>query len=321
MAKPDRTWIRLAVDYDDDDAMCNVSPLAELLFVRACARSKRNRDAGAVHARALGRLTVRMGLDPDSALALAQELVREGVWIEAEGGWMIASWEKWQDADENPEEKSLRTSERNTGAAHTRWHKLGNHAERHPECPLCETDALRNADACERNANACPDTDTDTDADAYVSNPLSSSQANTTPAPIDDVRAVFDYWRERLDHPKAKLDDKRKRAIVARLKDGYTVDDLKLAVDGILLDPHKMGRNDRSRKFDDIELACRTAANVDALVDLAANGITTHTQQGRPSQHERNVSALDAWAASFDESDSDGEWTARLHAIDGGRIA
>lgn len=132
-------------------------------------------------------------------------------------------------------------------------------------------------------------------------NHLSSSQANTTRTA--EVQAVFEHWQTQLDHPNAKLDAKRTKAITDRLKDGYTVDQLQTAIDGILLDPHKMGNNDRRRKFDDIELACRTAANVDALIDLATNGNPKALPAGNDRRARTKVRG-DEWEARMADVDS-----------------
>src|ERR1051326_2126761 len=50
------------------------------------------------------------------------------------------------------------------------------------------------------------------------------------------VRFVFSFWQEHLNHPKAVLDGKRERVITQRLKDGYSVDDLTTAIRGLKLD-------------------------------------------------------------------------------------
>jgi uncharacterized protein YdaU (DUF1376 family) len=84
------------------------------------------------------------------------------------------------------------------------------------------------------------------------------------------VGMVFTYWQNQRGHEKAKLDDRREKAIKARLKDGYSVEDLCRAVDGIAKSPHHMGQNDSRTVYDDIELICRSAANVDKFRKLAA---------------------------------------------------
>jgi hypothetical protein len=72
-----------------------------------------------------------------------------------------------------------------------------------------------------------------------------------------------------MSKPRCKLDAKRKRAIAARLKDGYSVDDIKQAIDGCRQSDWHMGRNDRQQPFNDIELICRDAAKVDGFRERA----------------------------------------------------
>ena len=101
-----------------------------------------------------------------------------------------------------------------------------------------------------------------------------------------DVRGVFDYWREVMEHPNAVLDNKRSRAIAARLKHGYSVEQLKRAVDGCRASPWHQGQNDRHQVYDDIELICRDAKRVEAFL-TKAEGVSQHQ---RDEQRE-----LDAW--------------------------
>lgn len=82
------------------------------------------------------------------------------------------------------------------------------------------------------------------------------------------VRAVFLHWQDVCGHPRARLDTKRERAIAARLADGYSVADLKAAVDGCLASPWHQGKNDRRAVFDDIELICRDGPKVDRFIAM-----------------------------------------------------
>jgi hypothetical protein len=75
-----------------------------------------------------------------------------------------------------------------------------------------------------------------------------------------------------MDKPTAKLDAKRTKAIAGRLKDGYTVSDLCHAIDGCKASAWHMGKNDRNRAFNDVELICRDSARVDAFRERMETG-------------------------------------------------
>ncbi|MCB9603365.1 MAG: hypothetical protein H6721_26510 [Sandaracinus sp.] len=59
-----------------------------------------------------------------------------------------------------------------------------------------------------------------------------------------DMRAVFDYWRAVAGHPTAKLTDERERMMLARLKDGFTVAQMKRAIDGAQASEFHAGKYD-----------------------------------------------------------------------------
>ena len=84
----------------------------------------------------------------------------------------------------------------------------------------------------------------------------------------NDVQRVFDAWREHLNHPNAKLDEKRKKVISARLKD-FTADELCLVPAGAKMSAFHMGANDRRRKYDSIPLLFRDADQVEHFISLA----------------------------------------------------
>lgn len=112
----------------------------------------------------------------------------------------------------------------------------------------------------------------------------SSGKGKTTPlnGATKRVRAVFEYWQQVMNHPQAILDHKRSRAIAGRLKEGHSVDKLKLAIDGCKASAWHQGQNDRHQVFDDIELICRDANRVEAFVARVA---------GQTAQQQE----LDAW--------------------------
>lgn len=115
-----------------------------------------------------------------------------------------------------------------------------------------------------------------------------------------EVQAVFAYWQEVHNHPQAKLDQKREKAILARLREGYTVERIQAAIRGIRGSPHHMGQNDRATVYDDIELICRSGANVDRFADMEAqkNGERPERLTGERAKIARNLEEIRAYAVS-----------------------
>lgn len=78
-----------------------------------------------------------------------------------------------------------------------------------------------------------------------------------------DVLEVFNYWKQTFNHPKALLSSDRQRKIKARLREGYTISQLKQAIDGCRASPYHMGDNNSGRTYDTIGLIFRNAEKVE----------------------------------------------------------
>ena len=83
------------------------------------------------------------------------------------------------------------------------------------------------------------------------------------------IREVFEHWQTARTHPLAKLTRERAAKIRARLREGYSVEDLKAAIDGVEQSPHHRGENDEGRIWDDLELICRNGSKVEMFRELA----------------------------------------------------
>ena len=83
------------------------------------------------------------------------------------------------------------------------------------------------------------------------------------------VIEIFHYWCDsmRKNRLTAKMTPKRTKAIRDRLKQGYTMDDIKLAIYNCSQDPWSMGNNDRQKPFNDIELICRSGEKLESYLD------------------------------------------------------
>lgn len=83
------------------------------------------------------------------------------------------------------------------------------------------------------------------------------------------VDEIFTYWQQVMGHSKAKLTKDRTDKIRERLKEGYTVEDIKKAIDGCRATPHNMGDNERKTVYDDIELICRKGSKLEHFIHNA----------------------------------------------------
>lgn len=83
-----------------------------------------------------------------------------------------------------------------------------------------------------------------------------------------EASRVFEAWRELTGHSKAKFDQKRKARIQARIRDGFTSDQLIQAISNRIHDKWLMGENPGGKVFDGIETLLRDCAQVERLMEL-----------------------------------------------------
>lgn len=95
-------------------------------------------------------------------------------------------------------------------------------------------------------------------------------EGKSTQAPLSNgVVEVFEHWQARMNHPGAKLDDRRKRKIQGALALGYSVADCREAIDGYANSPYHMGENERGTTYDTIDLIFRDADHIDEGIKMA----------------------------------------------------
>jgi DNA-binding Lrp family transcriptional regulator len=84
------------------------------------------------------------------------------------------------------------------------------------------------------------------------------------------VEEIFDAWKSKLNHPRAKLDDKRRKLIEKALQD-YSDDDIITAFDGCSKTPHNMGDNDRGEVYDGLHIILRDAEQIERFMRNSTN--------------------------------------------------
>lgn len=204
----------------------------------------------------MDRLAEKARIDRRSAQRIVRQLAKDGVLVLEEGG------------------------------GRSKQHKYRIQTETVANCrPLAEIngDISTTERATFRAQRATSDAETVT---PMSPDPLVEPSEEPLVEPPAELR-VFQFWKEHLNHPKAHFDDKRRKAVVARLRAGYSVDDLILAVRGCKLTPHNMGQNERQEIYDDLELICRDTSRVERFMARAANGNGHHP----PSRNVANIQA------------------------------
>jgi hypothetical protein len=107
---------------------------------------------------------------------------------------------------------------------------------------------------------------------------------------------AFRFWQIHLAHPQAIFNAKRQRAVDDRLKEGYELKRILLAIRGCKLSPHNMGENDRHEIYDALDLICRNGSQVERFEAkaLAEDATTARLARRAAEQEERAAGATAA---------------------------
>lgn len=99
----------------------------------------------------------------------------------------------------------------------------------------------------------------------------------------DQVREVFSHYRKHhpRSFPKAKSDSREWKLVRKRLLEGYTVEQLKAAIDGCHRSPFHCGENQGGKLYQSLELIVRDATHVNQFLEVPERG------QGPPVTSER----------------------------------
>ncbi len=95
--------------------------------------------------------------------------------------------------------------------------------------------------------------------------------------PSSDVLRVFERWvlASGRDLARTRLTTQRRRKVEARLKEGYSVNEILAAIEGVQRSPFHQGANDTGTRYDDLTVICRDGAQVERFADLAAEPATS----------------------------------------------
>lgn len=132
---------------------------------------------------------------------------------------------------------------------------------------------LADSDSKNKSKN---ESDSDNKSDSKNKTPVSAKANNS-------VFEIFSYWKEVMKKTnQAKLTKERDKLIKARLDEGYTVDQIKMAIYGCSVTPHNMGQNENGKRYDGIELICRSGSHVERFANNAQS--SQPAQVGKAAQ-------------------------------------
>jgi uncharacterized protein YdaU (DUF1376 family) len=108
------------------------------------------------------------------------------------------------------------------------------------------------------------------------------------------VQQVFDYWVLTMGKiGKCKLTADRKRCILARMNEGYSLDHIKQAIDGCKRSEFHMGANPGATIYDDLTLICRSGSQLEKFALNTGAGVVTHAGNNTLSA----AAKLEQWRA------------------------
>lgn len=108
-------------------------------------------------------------------------------------------------------------------------------------------------------------------------------------AKANEPYEIFTYWKEIMNkNNSSQFTAKRMKVVKDRLKDGYTVEQIKQAIYGCSVTPHNIGQNEQGKRFDCLELICRNGENVERF----CSNIQKLAPRQFSSVTERNIETL-----------------------------
>lgn len=113
------------------------------------------------------------------------------------------------------------------------------------------------------------DLDLDLNKKSMSSSELDVSISKSSKTVKPEIQEVFDYWKIKMSKKRAVLNKTRIGKINARLNEGFSVEELKQAVDGAAKSDFYMGRGDFEVVYNDITTIFRDDGQITRLIELS----------------------------------------------------
>lgn len=97
--------------------------------------------------------------------------------------------------------------------------------------------------------------------------------SSSTTASVDNAKFLFEYWLAKTgrSHQQYRLTKSRRAKVNGRLSDGYTIEQLKQAIDGIAQSSWHSGDNPNSKRYDTFDFIFRSGENIEKGIDYLAS--------------------------------------------------
>lgn len=114
------------------------------------------------------------------------------------------------------------------------------------------------------------------------------------------VKELFCLWQEQCGHPKARFTLERRKALRARLKQGYTPQQLEDAIRGAAKAAYV---DDNGKRHDDLTLICRNGAKVEDFIRRFEAVPPAPKPSGRKAHEAYLFERVAEWAAQDPDTD------------------
>ncbi len=127
-----------------------------------------------------------------------------------------------------------------------------------------------------------------------------------TPSTSLEENEVFEHWQRVCDKPRAKYTAERRGKVKSRLREGYSVADIKRAIDGITTSSFHRGENDGGREYMGLELICQTGSKLESFMALSGGASMLGAPSGDQSLEQQITKATQLADEQLKKGDNDG---------------
>lgn len=217
-----------------------------------------------------------------------QELTESGLWEAVPDGWLIHDYLEYQESAVIANARNERARVRMKVVRANTVRTVARTDREHPSEHDANGERTPSLASLPSSLSSSPDQNGEESEHFRLT---SSSPKDLTGSAREraDCRAVFDFWQLEHGHTKAIFDPKRESRIRSRLREGFTVERLCVAIRNAKNDPHLMGQTDRNTTvYDGLETLLRDAAQVERLEALTApaNGARSNPRAPQPNHGE-----------------------------------